>query len=155
MKKTLLFLFATLALISCEGPMGPPGRDGFVNFKVIDLQINQKEWTYSGLADNNYYIATFDMPEITSHIYNSGIVQVYREYNTGTSNAIQTLLPQTRHNEYFDNVANAWGTYTETVDYEYGVGFMSIVYTASDFAYTAAPADFKPDAMHFRVVLQW
>ncbi len=151
MKKLLLFMFAALTLVSCEGPAG---KDGFVNFKVIDLQINQSEWTYSNVDDNNYYIATFDMPEITPHIYDNGIVQVYREYNTGSNNAIQTLLPQTRHKEYLDENANAWGTFTETVDYEYGVGFMSIVYTASDFAYTE-DATIKPDAMHFRVVIQW
>ncbi len=155
MKKLLLFMLAALTLVSCEGPQGRPGQDGFVNFKIIDLQINQSEWTYSNVADNNYYIATFDMPEITPYIYNNGVVQVYREYNTGSNNAIQTLLPQTRHNEYFDATANAWGTFTETVDYEYGVEFMSIVYTASDFAYTDNPANFRPDAMHFRVVIQW
>ncbi len=154
MKKILLMMFAALALMSCEGPQGPPGRDGFVNYKVIDLQINQNEWKYSNIADNNYYIATFNMPEITSYIYNNGVVSVYREYKTGTSNAIQTPLPQTRHKEYFDATANAWGFYTETVDYEYGVGFTSIVYTASDFAYTE-DATIVPDAMHFRVVIQW
>ncbi len=149
-------MFAALALMSCEGPMGPqgiPGRDGFVNYKIIDLQINENEWGYSGVANNNYFVASFKMPEITSHIYNNGLVQVYREYNTGAADARQILLPQTRHNEVQINTGD-WVFFTETIDYEYGVGTLSIFYTASDFDYEIDQT-FVPEPMHFRAVLMW
>ncbi len=153
MKKLLLFMFAALTLMSCEGPQGPPGRDGFVNYKIIDLQINQNEWEYSNGANNNFFSATFSMPEITSHIYNNGLVQVYREYNTGTSQARQILLPQTRHNEV-QLASGDWAFFTETVDYEYGVGTLSIFYTVSDFDYEINTS-FVPETMHFRAVIMW
>ncbi len=156
MKKMILFVFAALTLASCigpEGPQGPAGRDGFVNYKIIDLQINQNEWEYPGYDNNNFFVGSFAMPEITSHIYNNGLVQVYREYNTGTKDARQILLPQTRHNEVQLSNGN-WAFYTETVDYEYGVGTLSIFYTASDFDYELNQT-FVPEPMHFRAVLMW
>ncbi len=154
MKKLLLLLVAACTLTGCyiEGPAGPPGRDGFVNFKIIDLQINSSEWGYSGEANNNYFYATFDMPEITPYIYNNGLVQVYREYNTGTTNATQILLPQTRHNE--TQINDNWFFFTETIDYEYSVGSVSIFYTVDDFDYEINTS-FVPEDMHFRAVIMW
>ncbi len=159
MKKLLLLLVVACAFTSCyigtegpRGPQGPPGKDGLVNYKIIDLQVNQNEWKYSGYENNNFFVASFAMPEITANIYNNGLVQVYREYNTGTPDARQILLPQTRHNEVLVN--NTWVFYTETVDYEYGVGTLSIFYTASDFDYEINQT-FVPEGMHFRAVLMW
>ena len=160
MKK--IFSLLTLAVIlfaSCEGPAGRDGRDGvdgFVNFNIIDLEVNSNQWQFSNLDNNNFFTASFDMPEIDQYIYDNGLVQVYREYETGTSRAVQLLLPSTRHIEYpyYDEEGNEWwGFYTETTDYEYGVGRLNIFYTASDFDYEINY--YTPDFMHFRVVIMW
>lgn len=164
MKK--IFAFIALAVIvlistSCEGPAGRDGRDGrdgLVNFKIIDLEVRKYQWQYSNLQNNNYFVAEFDMPEITKYIYDNGMVQVYREYNTDTSDAIQLLLPSTRHIEYDYEVEDDdnlhWGFYTETIDYEYGVGLLNVYFTASDFAYELDDTIY-PEDMHFIVRIMW
>ncbi len=147
MKKLFLLLLAVCALTSCYVEHECPE-----NKKIIDLQINSNEWEYSNIANNNFFSATFSIPEITPNIYNNGLVQVYREYSTGTSQAVQILLPQTRHNEV--EVNGDWFFFTETVDYEYGVGTLTIFYTVSDFDYELNTS-FVPESMHFRAVVQW
>ena len=154
---------AAVALFaSCRGPAGRDGKDGrdgvdgFVNFKIVDLSVNASQWQYSGLSNNNYFMASFDMPEITKDIYDNGLVQVYREYDTGTNNAVQLLLPSTRHIEYsYEDSGNTlWGFYSETTDYEYGVGKLNVFFTVSDFDYEINTT-FVPEDMHFRVVIMW
>ncbi|MBQ9339819.1 MAG: hypothetical protein IJS13_05745 [Paludibacteraceae bacterium] len=158
MKKYLilsLVVFSSL-LISCRGPQGEPGRDGLVNSKIIDIQINQNEWVYAGQNDNNYFYGTISVPELTWDIYNNGIVKMYREYNTNTPNASQIELPFVKLNETPVTVDNntQWVFYTETVDYEFTQGSVTIFYTASDFDYELNTT-FVPEAMHFRLVIMW
>ena len=167
MKKTSLLILAVLALFaSCTGPQGPAGRDGrdgidgtngSVNFKIIDLSVSGNQWQYPGLDNNNYFMASFDIPELTQDIYDNGLVQVYREYDTGTANAVQLLLPNTRHKEFSyvdDNGDTQWGFFSETTDYEYGVGKLNVFFTASDFDYEI-DTTFNPEDMRFRLVLMW
>ena len=144
-----------VVLTSCKGEPGRDGRDGLVNYYNIPIQINQNEWSYSGFDNNNYFFATISMPEITSEIYQHANVMVYHEYDQGTKNAVQTPLPYTRHKEYLaDEATDTWGFYTETVDYEFTVGKMTIFYTASDFDYEMDQA-FVPEQMNFRVFIMY
>lgn len=163
MQKIFTFvMFTAMLLASCTGPVGPAGRDGkdgkdgSVNFNIIDLEVRSNQWQYAGLDNNNYFFAEFEMPEITKHIYDNGVVQVYREYGTGRLDAVQLLLPNTRHKEYsYEQDGNTyWGFYSETTDYEYGVGLLNVFFTVSDFDYEIDTA-FAPEDMHFRVVLMW
>lgn len=150
MKKFLIFAFAALCLASCSYDVVTVQES---NRKVLDFQINQNEWKYSDQANNNFFMATFNMPEMTPDIYDNGTILVYRELDWGTSNAVQQILPYSRHHEYQVG-ASTWAFFTETVDFEYGVGFMNIVYTASDFDYELNNT-FVPETMHFRVVITW
>ena len=157
MKRIIYGMVMVLAVVltSCKGEPGRDGRDGLVNYYNIPIQINQNEWSYSGFDNNNYFFATISMPEITSEIYQHANVMVYREYDQGTKNAVQTPLPYTRHKEYLaDEATNTWGFYTETVDYEFTVGKMTIFYTASDFDYEMDQA-FVPEQMNFRVFIMY
>ncbi len=152
---SLLALVAVVGFSSCDSctcePVVPPVEQRV----VLDLQINSSEWKYSGTENNNYFFANFTIPEITTNVYNNGNIAIYREFDSGTDNAIQTLLPYVRHKEYLkDEAANEWAFYTETVDYEYGVGLVTIFYTVSDFDYEL-DTEFVPDPMHFRLVLAW
>mgnify|MGYP006928558004 CR=1 FL=1 len=149
----LFALVAVVGLSGCDSCTCEPVVQPVEKRVVRDLQIN--EWKYSGTDNNNYFFASFTIPEITSNVYNNGNIAIYREIDSGTVNAIQTLLPYVRHKEYLKDEANKeWAFYTETVDYEYGVGLVTIFYTVSDFDYEL-DTEFVPESMHFRLVLTW
>ena len=157
MKRLIYGLLVVVAVVltSCQGKPGKDGRDGLFNYYNIPIQINQNEWSYSNAENNNYFFASIDMPEITWDIYQHGNVMVYREYDQGTSKAVQTPLPYTRHNEYLANDSTqTWGFFTETVDYEFTAGKMTIFYTASDFDYEV-DLNFVPEQMNFRVFIMY
>ena len=157
MKRLIYGLMMVLAVVmtSCEGKPGKDGRDGLVNYYNIPIQINQNEWSYSNFDNNNYFYATIDMPEITREIYQHGNMMVYREYDQGTNNAVQTPLPYERKYEYLaDEENDLWDFYSERVDYEYTVGKMTIFYTLSDFDYEVDET-FLPEQMNFRVFIMY
>ena len=157
MKRLIYGLFVVLAVVltSCEGKPGRDGRDGLVNYYNIPIQINQNEWSYTNFDNNNYFYATINMPEITRDIYQHGNMMVYREYDQGTSSAAQTPLPYVRHKEFLaDATTDEWYFYTETVDYEFTVGKMTIFYSVSDFDYEIDES-FLPEQMNFRVFIMY
>ena len=111
------------------------------NFKTLDLRVRASDWQDGG----DYYYCTFNVPELTSQIYNYGVVTCYREYNKGTTNAYQLPLPQTIH-----NVDAGDGTlYTSTIDFSFAVGLVEIVLTNNDFMYDT------PESMDFRLNMVW
>ncbi len=157
----MLLPLVCLLLAACEGPQGPKGPkgdkgdSGTGSWKILDLEVT--EWTYSGDLSNNYFYADFNVPEITQTVYDLGMVQCYVEYNSGTEGRTQQLLPYTRHNEIEvaqTDSTTQWLFYTETIDYDYGIGTVRVYYTQSDFNYELDTA-FVPSAMRFRLVLLW
>ena len=113
------------------------------NFKTLDLRVDANQWLFS--QDGDYYYCTFNVPELTSQIYNYGVVTCYREYNKGTTNAYQLPLPQTIHNVDAGNGA----LYTSTIDFSFAVGLVEIVLTNNDFMYDT------PERMDFRLNMVW
>lgn len=113
------------------------------NFKTLDLRVYADQWTFSN--EGGYYYCTFEVPELTSTIYNYGVVTCYREYNKGTNTAYQLPLPQTIHNRE----ANTGALYTSTIDFSFAVGLVEIVLTNNDFIYSA------PEGMDFRLNMVW
>ena len=113
------------------------------NFKTLDLRVDANQWLFS--QDGDYYYCTFNVPELTSQIYNYGVVTCYREYNKGTNDAYQLPLPQTIHNVDAGNGA----LYTSTIDFSFAVGLVEIVLTNNDFRYAA------PERMDFRLNMVW
>ena len=102
MKRVLFLMLTALLLVACEGPQGPQGPKGdqgdpgVGTWKIIDLKVDK--WQYSNAANNNnYFYADFNVPELTEFIYDYGMTQCYIEYNSGTEDHIQQLLPITRH----------------------------------------------------------
>ena len=122
-----------------------------VNMQTIILDINKNGWVYSNLDNNNYFKASFDMPEIDREMFNNGLIKVYRVYDYDSANPGQTELPFVRLSEYKSNKGD-WIFFTETVDYEIELGKVTIYYTASDFDYELNE-QFVPDPMSFRIVL--
>ena len=158
MKRLIYFMLlavTSLTLASCEGKPGRDGRDGrdgLVNYYNIPVQINQNEWSYTNADNNNYFYAVISVPELTWDISEHGNMMVYREYDQGTNNAVQTPLPYSRHVEYQDN--GEWYFYTESVDYEFTKGQVTIFYTASDFDYELN-TNFVPEQMNFRIFIMF
>lgn len=153
MKKYFSFLLPALALClmtACQEDVHPNQSR-----VVLDFQINQTEWQYAGLDNNNYFSASFTTPELTQEVKDNGLVLVYRVFNYGSPNEMQQMLPFTRQHEYLaDQDNNTWGFYQELVDFEFGEQVINIFYSASDFDYELDTA-FTPETMHFRVLMIW
>ena len=162
----LAILAATLfTMSSCvdfpgtEGPMGPqgpqgePGKDGLGVSKTIMVKVPQTAWAYSDLDNNNYFIATADVPEITKNVLRYGLVKFYRVFNYDTKDETYIELPYILQCEYPIDAANGqWGFYTEAVSAEFGQGIAKFIYTASDFDYELNES-FVPEEMLFRLVI--
>lgn len=157
MKKITCFLLviASVAFSSCVGPQGPQGPQGepgtSTQWKIINLTVPTGNWELASNDDdtNPYYYATFDVPELDDFIYDQGLTKCYIEFNRGTDNAYQQELPYVRHFEaYNDN--NEQIIWTQTVDYDFGIGFVNVYVTFSDFF-----VDERPETMDFRLVLMW
>ncbi|MCQ2146294.1 MAG: hypothetical protein MJZ16_02130 [Bacteroidales bacterium] len=119
---------------------------------VVKITVEQNNWNYSSIDNNNYFYATVQMPELTKEVLEKGLFKVYRVFDENK----QMEMPYVRLNEYFagtDDFGNdIWGFYTETVDTEFEVGKLTIYYTASDFDYEIDD-QFVPVPMKFRFVM--
>jgi hypothetical protein len=116
------------------------------------LTVYQKEWTFDN--DTKQFYAHFDLPELTSDIYNYGNYSLHREYNTGNPDAYQVALPQSIFcSEEIDDGQGGTQTlyYTQMVDYRVGVGYVEIQVTNSDFFYPAT----NPETMNFHLQLMY
>ncbi len=116
------------------------------NKKTIDLVAQMSDWAFDTNA--NMYYCHFDLPELTSDIYNYAEVSINREYKTGTKDAYQVALPETTYLTETVNNQNVF--YQQHIDYAYGVGFVEIFLTFSDYVY-----DQQPDPMVFRMQLTY
>lgn len=159
MRKVSFILAALLCVfVSCQkvGPMGPPGPEGpegpAASFDIVQLNVPANAWKYSGEIDNNYFCATVKVPELTEDAFDYGVVSMYRTYNYDKEDASQIVLPYVRLCEEVTDTDTFF--YTETVDYEYGIGWVNIYYTVSDFIYEVDPS-FAPVAMQFRLVIAY
>ena len=144
MEKRTLFVVLVCVLLGFSSCNYYPKETVYEsNFKTLDLRVDANQWLFS--QDGDYYYCTFNVPELTSKIYNYGVVSCYREYNKGTNDAYQLPLPQTIHNVDAGNGA----LYTSTIDFSFAVGLVEIVLTNNDFAYYA------PEGMDFRLNMVW
>lgn len=144
-------------LVSCEkiGPMGPQGPKGDpgtgVIVSIVSINVFTDDWVKTNDKDNNYYYATVDMPEITKDIFEGGVIKMYRVFDYDTSDPVQVEMPFTRHKEeYVGPGEYDYVNWTETLDYEFGVGRINIFFTVSDFFYGR-----KPEYMRFRCVVMY
>lgn len=115
--------------------------------QTIDLNVKASSWIWD--AGANMYYCHFDLPELTGDIYNYAEVSINREYNTGSSKAYQVALPETTY--LTEKVNNQDYFYQQHIDYAYGVGFVEIFCTISDYYYES----FTPDPMVFRMQLTY
>ena len=148
MKKILFFLIAVVFVAtSCEGPMGPEGPagpSGSLNRYVYDYEVRSVDW--SAAVDNNdlflHYQCFFNETDLTSNIYNNGVLVAYLEVKEG-DNYVQKPLP------YEIVIEDSNGMYTQTIDFDYSTGSIGFYVKNSKFI------EDKPGTMLFRVVFLW
>ena len=127
----------------------------YFNKQTIDLEARTTDWEFDSGA--NMYYVHFNLPELTSTIYNYGEVSINREYNSGTPSAYQVALPETTYrvdtvySDPSDPATAAPVYYQQHLDYIYGVGFVEIYCTISNFYY----GGFSPEEMRFRMQLTY
>ena len=80
-----ILILATAVLISCEGPMGPPGEDGLLG-TVFEIKGDFKP--------QNDYSILFDFPN-DFKVYDGDVVLVYILWEVSNGTDIWRLLPQT------------------------------------------------------------
>lgn len=135
MKKTLLLFVIALLIVSCDD------KSKDIQMTNVDLIANSSDWVVNVDQDglNRFYSCHFNMPEITSGVFNNGMVTAYIVLDNPTA---QETLPFVRH---FQNTAgNLW---TQTIDFDYVVGGINVYVTNSDFAVD------PPATLKFRVVV--
>ncbi|UWY26365.1 hypothetical protein N4T20_11645 [Flavobacterium sp. TR2] len=97
--KKILTLFAVIGLIafsSCEGPEGPPGRDGLTGEAFEILNTN-----FSYNVDNGYFISGSFRNRIGDDLFDDETVLIYRLKGTiNPQTPIWQLIPTTL---YFNN----------------------------------------------------
>ena len=114
--------------------------------QTLDLTVMQPDWDFDTDAAQFFY--HFDVPEITSYVYNYGNWTISREFYNGTADAYQVALPMSTYMVYAINDSTD-GYYTQHIDYRVGVGFVEIQLTNSDYYYEAE----NPESMLFRLQL--
>ena len=150
MKKFLiigLLAMMGLGMTGCTINSSSEPSGSKIHQKTIDLNVKASSWIWD--AGANMYYCHFDLPELTSDIYNYAEVSVNREYKPGTKDAYQVALPETTYLTETVNNQNVF--YQQHIDYAYGVGFVEIFLTLSDFYYEG----FHPEAMYFRLQLTY
>ena len=110
MKKLLGFLvMVIIGLTACEGPEGPPGKNGTnaipTEWKIINFRLMLDDWQLAGKKNEigSYYYYVFDAPEITEDIYYDGLIICNYLYTDDVGYDVQSILPYT---EYFIETNN-------------------------------------------------
>ncbi|MBR1877463.1 MAG: hypothetical protein IJ814_00500 [Paludibacteraceae bacterium] len=139
-----LLVCLVMALTGCN-------KEAPKHSETYNLTVLQKDWQWDDAAQQFYY--HFSVPEITAYVYDFGEVAVYREYNYGTKDACQTLLPESLYRSEDNGAATVY--YTQHIDYLYGVGFVEVQLRNSDYAYSKDEKGnlINPEDMFFRLKL--
>lgn len=109
MKKLFLLPLISLLFLSCEGPMGSPGRDGIDGADGINIIGQMFEATVSFNSDNEYKVFV-DIPS-QIEVFDTDIIMAYVLVGEYEGRDIWEPLPQTL---FFENKILLYG-----YDYSY------------------------------------
>ena len=127
-------LWLLVLIFACEGPMGPEGpqgeqgeqgeqgSEGTANISVIQFSFNTSAFT----VDGNYTYYLKDIPEITSSVFNDGLVLVYIISNNGNA---WYALPTIWSYDFDEDGQVDW---VIELSYAYGAGWLEIAYFATE-----------------------
>lgn len=112
----------------------------YEDVEVVTVPLTADRWTRMSSPDMPvYYAATFNVPELTQWVYNTGTLTCEVVF----SDARQPLPYVTHH---ANDMGQIW---TRTVDFQYGVRTVTIFVTNSDFY------DEVPELMNFRLIMTY
>lgn len=124
--RSVLLLCLPLLLVSaCEGPVGPegpPGADGSAgnaNVRTVIKNFVQADVTIDGPRGQ----VRFNVPEITTAVYNSGLVTCFLDVA-----GAWVALPYTFE---LDSSNLGFGTEILTIGYQYEAGDLTITYNTT------------------------
>ena len=137
MKKVLLASLIGLLFASCGNIYNFEGA----TLKTIQLHVRESMWKF----DECLFYYEFHRPELTREVFDKGVVDAYLvrngdSYDTAYKNPLPYVVPLSENG----------ALYFETVDFEYGEGWIRFYYTTSDFIYGSSPS-----AMDFDVVITY
>ena len=145
MKKLLgCLLVVMMCFAACQGPigptgpMGPPGKNADPTYwKVIDFTVARKDWKlYNVYGEQNeigsYYYYVFDVPELSTVIFDEGAIICYYRYRDEFGDIVQTPLPYTYY-DIFVNQRNEEFPYSVQYSYDVMPGSIAFKVVFSDF----------------------
>ena len=144
-----LFCLFYLALVGCKDNNSP-----VFHTDTLDLTVLHEEWLFDERTQQFY--GHFEIPEITSTVYNYGNWSICREFFAGTKDAYQIALPTS----IFCSDTLSGGKvvyYTQYIDYRLGVGYVDVQLTNSDYIYSVDGKGelIQPEDMVFRLQLMY
>ena len=144
-KKIIISLLTVMAMgfTACQKQNVPECK---YHSQTLDLTVKQPDWQWDSGSLQYYF--HFDVPEITSYVYNYGNWSICREFNAGIGDAYQVALPMSTYMVYAINDSTD-GYYTQHIDYRLGIGYVEVQLTNSDYFYDEE----KPENMLFRLQL--
>jgi hypothetical protein len=158
MRKYVFMSLLALVLVGFSSCVVKESPECKFHAKSVYLTVYSNEWKYD--KDLMQFYAHFDMPELTTDVYNYGNYSLHRVYNVQQKDEYQVALPQTVY--LIENVVDAEGTvseyyYSQQVDYRVGVGYVEIQVTNSDYFYSEDSQGYliNPETMDFHLQLIW
>lgn len=147
MKKLILLLCMAFTMFACEGemgpmgPMGPQGKDGEpgtgTQWYTKSFTINSNQWELIGEPGElkSYYMAVFDLPQLSEFIFKEGTVIGYMSMGENIKNG----LPYVMHTaEETEEGSHYW---TQTYDFDFAPGSVAFYATFSDFETQKRPGN--------------
>lgn len=137
-KRILLLTVAALALLSVSSCTKRYYEEYYiegdgVQMKQIDFTIRSTDWEVQELDGGACLIyRQLDVPQITSNVVNYGDVTVSRKLKDANGNVVWTPLPCVRA-QYMDYGTVDEYLYSTYLDFEWGLGYVMVFYTATDF----------------------
>ncbi len=131
--KYLMAILSVCALsVACTKDYYIEGDDG-VQMSHIDYTIRSNDWTVVELEGGASYVGVrLNVPQITKNVFNYGTVTVSRLLKDEDGTSVWTPLPVVSA-EYVDYGTDDQQLYSTILDFEWGLGFVTVYYTATDF----------------------
>ena len=102
MKNLLAIFLMALLFASCEGPMGPPGKDGDDGSKTYwifdkDIPVESGDWELVDNGGEPFYMFQYRISDedfdLYQDAYDEGLITCYMYLDYNTSKEAQTALP--------------------------------------------------------------
>ncbi|MCC8146372.1 MAG: hypothetical protein LIO93_08060 [Bacteroidales bacterium] len=125
MKKLFGLILLVGLFASCEGPTGPPGRDGIgADSFIRDVKISWNMWEEGSDATGPILFYEIREPRLTNYVLNNAVsMQTFYRYRLDNSDN-DRYVPL--------SYSDFWAEREEYFTVEYTLGYITISYKTSD-----------------------